>query len=179
RHRSAPGSGLWAGGQEIAVDGAGYDVVEFLLSANPGEPLAPLSAVASGGELSRVMLALKVVLHRESEPRALVFDEVDAGIGGAVAEAVGRRLHSLSRHHQVICVTHLPQIASYADRHVRVGKRPARGRTEVEVDVLDDQGKVRELARMLAGEKVTPAALRHAAEMRARGHKPSGPEAGG
>jgi DNA repair protein RecN (Recombination protein N) len=179
RHRSAPGSGLWAGGQEIAVDGAGYDVVEFLLSANPGEPLAPLSAVASGGELSRVMLALEVVLHRESEPRALVFDEVDAGIGGAVAEAVGRRLHSLSRHHQVICVTHLPQIASYADRHVRVGKRPARGRTEVEVDVLDDQGKVRELARMLAGEKVTPAALRHAAEMRARGHKPSGPEAGG
>ena len=179
RHRSAPGSGLWAGDQEIAVDGAGYDVVEFLLSANPGEPLAPLAAVASGGELSRFMLALEVVLRRESEPRVLVFDEVDAGIGGAVAEAVGRRLHSPSRHHQVICVTHLPQIASYADRHVRVGKRPARGRTEVEVDVLDDQGKVRELARMLAGEKVTPAALRHAAEMRARGHKPSGPEAGG
>jgi len=179
RPRPAPGSGLWSGGEEVAVDGTGYDVVEFLLSANPGEPPAPLSAVASGGELSRVMLALEVVLRRESEPRALVFDEVDAGIGGAVAEAVGRRLHSLSRHHQVICVTHLPQIASYADRHVRVGKRQAAGRTEVEVDVLDDQGRVRELARMLAGEKVTPAALRHAAEMRARGHKPSGPEAGG
>lgn len=178
-HRSAPGSGLRAGGEEVAVDGAGYDVVEFLLSANPGEPLAPLASVASGGELSRLMLALEVVLRRESEPRVLVFDEVDAGIGGAVAEAVGRRLHALSRHHQVICVTHLPQIASYADRHVRVGKRQAHGRTEVEVDVLDDQGKVRELARMLAGEKVTPAALRHAAEMRARGHKPAGPEAGG
>ncbi|MBI1951779.1 MAG: DNA repair protein RecN [Acidobacteria bacterium] len=177
--RLAPGSGLWSGGEEVAVDGTGCDVVEFLLSANPGEPPAPLSAVASGGELSRVMLALEVVLRRESEPRALVFDEVDAGIGGAVAEAVGKRLHSLSRHHQVICVTHLPQIASHADRHVRVGKRRARGRTEVEVDVLDDQGRVRELARMLAGEKVTPAALRHAAEMRARGHKPAGPEAGG
>ncbi len=179
RPRLAPGSGLWSGGEEIAVDGTGYDVVEFLLSANPGEPPAPLSAVASGGELSRVMLALEVVLRRESEPRALVFDEVDAGIGGAVAEAVGKRLHSLSRHHQVICVTHLPQIASHADRHVRVGKRQAGGRTEVEVDVLDDQGRVRELARMLAGEKVTPAALRHAAELRARGHKPAGPEAGG
>ena len=177
RRRVQAGSGLRAGDEEVAVDGTGYDVVEFLLSANPGEPPGPLSEVASGGELSRVMLAFEVVLRRQAEPRSLVFDEVDAGIGGAVAEAVGRRLKSLSRQHQVICVTHLPQIASYADRHVRVGKRQARGRTEVEVDVLDDQGKVEELARMLAGETVTPAALRHAAEMRARGHKPVGPEA--
>jgi DNA repair protein RecN (Recombination protein N) len=177
RRRVQAGSGLRVGDEEVAVDGTGYDVVEFLLSANPGEPPGPLSEVASGGELSRVMLAFEVVLRRQAEPRSLVFDEVDAGIGGAVAEAVGRRLKSLSRHHQVICVTHLPQIASYADRHVRVGKRQARGRTEVEVDVLDDQGKVEELARMLAGETVTPAALRHAAEMRARGHKPAGPEA--
>ena len=177
RRRVAAGSGLRAGDDDVAVDGTGYDVVEFLLAANPGEPPGPLSEVASGGELSRVMLAFEVVLRREAEPRSLVFDEVDAGIGGAVAEAVGRRLKALSRQHQVICVTHLPQIASYADRHVRVGKRQARGRTEVEVDVLDDDGKVEELARMLAGETVTPAALRHAAEMRARGHKPSGPEA--
>ncbi|HEV8702503.1 MAG TPA: DNA repair protein RecN [Candidatus Polarisedimenticolia bacterium] len=177
--RLAPGSRRPEGDEQVAVDATGYDVVEFRLSANPGEPPGPLSEVASGGELSRVMLALEVVLRREAEPRSLVFDEVDAGIGGAVAEAVGRRLKSLSRQHQVICVTHLPQIASYADRHVKVGKRQARGRTEVEVDVLDDQGRVEELARMLAGEKVTPAALRHAAEMRARGHKPAGPEAGG
>jgi DNA repair protein RecN (Recombination protein N) len=177
RRRVAAGSGLRAGDDEVAVDGTGYDVVEFLLAANPGEPPGPLSEVASGGELSRVMLAFEVVLRREAEPRSLVFDEVDAGIGGAVAEAVGRRLKALSRQHQVICVTHLPQIASYADRHVRVGKRQARGRTEVEVDVLDDDGKVEELARMLAGETVTPAALRHAAEMRARGHKPAVPEA--
>jgi len=177
--RPAPGTGLWVEGEEVAVDGAGYDVVEFLLAANPGEPLAPLASVASGGELSRVMLALEGALRRDAEPRVLVFDEVDAGIGGAVAEVVGRKLRALARRHQVICVTHLPQIASHADRHVLVSKRAAGGRTEVAVETLDDQGKVRELARMLAGEKVTPAALRHAAELRARGRQPVGPEAGG
>ena len=179
RHRPAPGSGLWVEGEEVAVDAAGYDVVEFLLAANPGEPLAPLASVASGGELSRVMLALEGALRREAEPRVLVFDEVDAGIGGAVAEVVGRKLRALARRHQVICVTHLPQIASHADRHVLVGKRAAAGRTEVTVESLDDRGKVQELARMLAGEKVTPAALRHAAELRARGRQTLGPEAGG
>jgi len=179
RQRPSPGSGLWVEGEEVAVDGTGYDVVEFLLAANPGEPLAPLASVASGGELSRVMLALEGALRREAEPRVLVFDEVDAGIGGAVAEAVGRKLRALARRHQVICVTHLPQIASHADRHILVSKRAAGGRTEVTVETLDDQGKVRELARMLAGEKVTPAALRHAAELRARGRQPVGPEAGG
>ena len=178
RTRPSPGSGLWVEGEEVAVDAAGYDVVEFLLSANPGEPLAPLASVASGGELSRVMLALEVVLRREAEPRVLVFDEVDSGIGGAVAEAVGRKLSELARSHQVICVTHLPQIAAHADRHVLVRKRRARGRAEVDVETLDDRGKVQEIARMLAGEKVTPAALRHAAEMRARGRAPAGPEAG-
>jgi DNA repair protein RecN (Recombination protein N) len=169
RLRSTPGSGLWVEGEEVAVDAAGYDVVEFLLSANQGEALAPLASVASGGELSRVMLALEVVLRREAEPRTLVFDEVDAGIGGAVAEAVGRRLRSLAKSHQVICVTHLPQIASQADRHVCVSKRPVGGRTEVVLEVLDGEGQVRELARMLAGATVTAAALRHAAELRARG----------
>ena len=178
RNRPSPGSGLWVDGEEVVVDAAGYDVVEFLLSANPGEPLAPLASVASGGELSRVMLALEVVLRKEAEPRSLVFDEVDAGIGGAVAEAVGRKLSALARHHQVVCVTHLPQIASHADRHIVVRKRADRGRTEVEVAPLDDRGKVEELARMLAGEKVTATALRHAAEMRARGRPPAGPEAG-
>jgi len=179
RHRPAPGSGLWVEGEEITVDATGYDVVEFLLAANPGEPLAPLASVASGGELSRVMLALEGALRRDGEPRVLVFDEVDAGIGGAVAETVGRKLRALARRHQVICVTHLPQIASHADRHVLVSKRAAAGRTEVAVEILDDQGKVRELARMLAGEKVTPAALRHAAELRSRGRQRVGPEAEG
>ncbi len=179
RHRPAQGSGLWVEGEEVAVDVTGYDVVEFLLAANPGEPLAPLASVASGGELSRVMLALEGALRREGEPRVLVFDEVDAGIGGAVAETVGRKLRALARRHQVICVTHLPQIAAHADRHVLVSKRAAARRTEVAVETLDDQGKVRELARMLAGEKVTAAALRHAAELRSRGRQRVGPEVEG
>lgn len=169
RLRGASGSGLWVEGEEVAVDAGGYDVVEFLLSANQGEALAPLVSVASGGELSRLMLALEVALRRDAEARTLVFDEVDAGIGGAVAEAVGRRLRALAASHQVICVTHLPQIASQADRHLRVSKRPVGGRTEVVLEVLDGEGQVRELARMLAGTTVTAAALRHAAELRARG----------
>ena len=165
RLRPAPGSGLWIEGEEVAVDGAGCDVVEFLLAAHRGEAMRPLASVASGGELSRLMLALEVVLLGHASPRTLVFDEVDAGIGGAVAEAVGRRLKALAREHQVICVTHLAPIATRADRHVRVAKRVARGRTEVDLETLDADGRVREVARMLAGETVTPSALRHAAEM--------------
>jgi DNA repair protein RecN (Recombination protein N) len=165
RSEPAPASGIWVEGEEVAVDAAGYDVVEFYLSANQGEALRPLAAVASGGELSRIMLALEVVLRIRSEARSLVFDEVDAGIGGAVAEAVGRKLKALAAAHQVICVTHLPQIASHADRHVVVSKRAARGRTEVDLETLDGAGQIRELARMLAGERVTSAALRHAAEL--------------
>jgi DNA repair protein RecN (Recombination protein N) len=169
RLRTCAGGGMWVDGEEVAVDATGYDVLEFLLTANQGEAMRPLAAVASGGELSRVMLALEVILRRDGPPRTLVFDEVDAGIGGAVAEAVGRRLAALARRHQVICVTHLPQIAACADHHVRVAKRPVRGRTELSVEVLDGEGQVRELARMLAGATITPAALRHAAELRARG----------
>ncbi len=165
RARAAPGSGLWVEGEEVAVDGAGYDVVEFFLSANVGEAMRPLASVASGGELSRMMLALEVVLRRKAEARTLVFDEVDAGIGGAVAEAVGRQLREIARTHQVLCVTHLPQIASQADHHVAVAKRATRGRTEVTLESLDGAGRVRELARMLAGERVTNTALRHAADM--------------
>jgi DNA repair protein RecN (Recombination protein N) len=165
RLRPSPGSGLWIEGEEVAVDGAGCDVVEFLLSANRGEAMRPLASVASGGELSRLMLALEVVLLGRASPRTLIFDEVDAGIGGAVAEAVGRRLKTLARGHQVICVTHLAPIATLADRHVRVAKRVTRGRTEVDLETLDGAGRVREVARMLAGETVTPSALKHAAEM--------------
>ncbi|MCZ6695019.1 MAG: DNA repair protein RecN, partial [Acidobacteria bacterium] len=102
---------------------------------------------------------------RQGGKRTLVFDEVDAGIGGAVAEAVGRQLRRLARTHQVLCVTHLPQIASQAEHHVAVTKRASRGRTEVAVETLDEAGRVRELARMLAGERVTSTALRHAEEL--------------
>ena len=169
RLRPSPGSGVWIDGEEVAVDATGCDVVEFLLTANRGEALRPLVAVASGGELSRVMLAIEVVLLGSAAPRALIFDEVDAGIGGAVAEVVGRKLKSLAAGHQVICVTHLAPIASQADRHVRVAKRVVRGRTEVDLEVLDGSGRVRELARMMAGETITPSALKHAAEMLTRG----------
>ncbi len=169
RVQPSAGSGVWVEGEEVAVDAAGYDVVEFFLAANRGEALRPLAAVASGGELSRIMLALEVVLRRGGGSRTLVFDEVDAGIGGAVADAVGRRLKALAGAHQVICVTHLPQVASQADRHVLVSKRAARGRTEVDLQTLDAAGRVRELARMIAGERVTPAALRHATELLQRG----------
>ncbi len=169
RLASGPGSGIRVEGEEVIVDATGCDVVEFMLSANRGEALRPLASVASGGELSRVMLALNLVFRRDAEPRTMIFDEVDAGIGGAVAESVGRRLRDLSRRHQVLCVTHLPQIASCADHHAVVSKRAAGSRTEVVLSHLDEAGRVQELARMLAGERVTPTALRHAAELRARG----------
>ena len=165
RPRPGPGSGLWVEGEEVAVDALGYDVVEFLLSANRGEALRPLHAVASGGELSRIMLALEVVRLRHGTPRTLVFDEVDAGVGGAVAEVLGRKLRALAATHQVLCVTHLAPIASQADRHARVAKRTVKGRTEAWVEPLDARARVQELARMLAGESITPSALKHAADM--------------
>jgi len=172
RPRPGPGSGIWIEGEEVAVDGSGCDVVEFLLSANRGEAMRPLAAVASGGELSRLMLALEIVLLGGEGKRSLVFDEVDAGIGGSAAEMLGRKLKTLATRHQVVCVTHLAPIASQADRHVRVAKRALRGRTEVAIEAVDGDDRVRELARMLAGETVTPQALRHAAEMLARAASP-------
>ena len=143
----------------------GLDRVEFLFSANAGEPLAPLRKVASGGELSRVLLALKGALAGDDRVATYVFDEVDAGVGGAVAEAIGRRLQRASAHHQVLCVTHLPQIAAFADTHFRVGKRERKGRTITEVERLDDDARIEELARMLGGARVTQSARDHAAAL--------------
>ena len=143
----------------------GLETAEFLLSPNPGEELRPLARIASGGELSRILLALKSVASLDARGKTLVFDEVDAGIGGRVAEVVGRKLRDMARHHQVLCVTHLPQIASMADRHLVVRKQVERGRTTTEVGVLDASERVEEVARMLGGETVTDAARRHAREM--------------
>ncbi len=143
----------------------GFERGEFLLSPNPGEELRPLAKSASGGELSRILLALESVGSRGGESRTLVFDEVDSGIGGRVAEVVGRRLRTLASRHQVLCVTHLPQIAALADAHFVVRKRVERGRTLTEVEQLDDLARVEELARMLAGETVTESARKHAREM--------------
>ncbi len=143
----------------------GYDQVQFLFTANPGEPLAPLSRVASGGELSRVLLAIKNALAVEDRVATYVFDEVDAGVGGAVAVAIGRRLRAASANHQVLCVTHLPQIAAFADAHYRVDKRTLKGRTITRVARLSDDERVEELARMLGGEAVGDSAREHARQL--------------
>ena len=160
-----PGSPVCHGGVGVSCGPAGWDRVQFLLAANPGEPPRPLSRVGSGGEISRIMLAIHLVLQRGREGTSRVFDEVDAGIGGSVARAVGRKLQELGRGGQVLCVTHLPQIASLAEHHFRVVKHSRAGRTEVRVERLDREGSVREVARMLGGEKVSDLSLRHAAEM--------------
>ena len=143
----------------------GVDRVEFLISPNIGEEVKPLAKIASGGELSRIMLAMKRILAKIGGRQVLVFDEVDAGIGGAMAEVVGRKLRELSRHHQVICVTHLPQIACFADQHHSVRKEVKLGRTITLVDRLDKESIVDEIARMLGGLKVTEKTKAHAKEM--------------
>jgi DNA repair protein RecN (Recombination protein N) len=140
----------------------GLEDVRFLFSANPGEPLKPLAKIASGGELSRAMLALLTAVRGVSGPATLVFDEVDAGIGGRPAECVGRSLRELAASRQVLCITHLPQIAVFAHHHLRVSKRRSGGRTTVGVESLDGAPRVEELARMLAGEEVTETARKHA-----------------
>jgi DNA repair protein RecN (Recombination protein N) len=143
----------------------GVDRVEFLISPNIGEEVKPLAKIASGGELSRMMLAMKRILAKVGGRQVLIFDEVDSGIGGAMAEVVGKKLRELSRHHQVICVTHLPQIASFADQHHSVRKEVKAGRTVTVVDRLDQGAIVDEIARMLGGVKVTEKTKAHAQEM--------------
>jgi len=145
----------------------GADAVEFLIAPNLGEELKPLDRIASGGELSRVALALKTCAapRDASFSPTLVFDEVDSGVGGAAAESVGRRLKKLSRAAQVICVTHLPQIAGFADHHYFVEKRSIRGRTVAAIQELPPHSRTREIGRMLSGERLTPEALRHAEKL--------------
>lgn len=154
---------FFVGGRRLTEQGV--DQVEFYFCPNPGEPLKPLAKIASGGELSRVMLAVKsLVLAKEDIP-TLLFDEVDAGIGGSVAEIVGKRLKKVAGTHQVICVTHLPQIAALADSHYVVRKGTAKGRTFTEVQKVNDKERIAEVARMLGGVKITEKTLRHAEEM--------------
>jgi DNA repair protein RecN (Recombination protein N) len=188
----------------------GFDQVQYLISANPGEPLGPVEEIASGGELSRVMLALKTVVEagqtkrggrNGSRPtlsptdgekagapeskafqpsgapslspglgdrmgsRTLVFDEIDSGIGGRAAEAVGKKLKQLALTKQVLCITHLPQIASFADRHYLIEKRETAGRTKTSVRPLDAEERTREIARMISGAKLTDTSLKHAEQM--------------
>jgi DNA repair protein RecN (Recombination protein N) len=163
------------GGQERASwTDHGCDEVAYLIATNAGEPLKPLDEIASGGEMSRVMLALKVTVEdavlaasrggkrKAALPRTLVFDEIDIGIGGRAAEAVGQRLKALSRTQQVLCITHLPQIAAFADQHFLIEKSEARGRTHTEIRRMEEAERVREIARMLSGATLTDTSLRHA-----------------
>jgi DNA repair protein RecN (Recombination protein N) len=153
----------------------GSDAVEFLVSANVGEEARPLEKVASGGELSRIALALKTCIAPSAAPgvtRTIVFDEVDAGVGGAAGEAIGRRLRAIAEANQVLCVTHLPQIAACAAHHYRVSKHETNGRTVATVEALDEAARVREIGRMLSGQTLTNEALRHAERLIAEAAAP-------
>ena len=143
----------------------GLDEVEFLISPNPGEELRPLRKVASGGELSRIMLALKTVGKEKDRFKTLIFDEIDSGIGGKTAECIASKLRDLARHHQVICITHLPQIASFAPHHYRIEKSVARDRTFTTVKELDFEERVAEISRLLSGSRMTATSLQNAREM--------------
>lgn len=144
----------------------GYDEVEFMISTNPGESLKPLTQVASGGELSRIMLALKSVLAKRDAIGTLIFDEIDTGISGKTAQRVADRMSQIAHNSQVICITHLPQIASHASSHFLIEKAVEDGHTSTSVSKLDYDGSVKELARMLSGEEITEAVLNNAAEMK-------------
>ncbi len=164
RRESSP---LSVGGAPVEFGAAGFDRVSFQLAANPGEESRPLARSASGGELSRIYLALQLAVRADGPGGAatMVFDEADAGLGGEAAHALGRKLARLARGGQLLAVTHLPQVASHADRHFLVVKRVSRGRTRTTVERLDDVGRVQEIARMLAGDEPSEVALSHAREM--------------
>ena len=150
---------------ESAARSWGLDEIDFLISANPGQPTQPLARIASGGELSRMSLAIQVIASDGSAIPTMVFDEIDSGVGGGVAEMVGRRLQELGASRQVLCVTHLPQVASLADRHFRISKVSDGKSTRTRLHVLDKDERVEELARMLGGVEITRKTLEHAAEM--------------
>src|SRR5207245_226866 len=139
----------------------GFDQAEYMISTNPGEPLHPLDQIASGGELSRVMLALKASVEAGSRKKAigaqrtLVFDEIDTGIGGRAAEAVGKKLKSLARENQVLCVTHLPQIATFGDQHYVIEKRDSGGRVRTSIRAVTGDERTEAVARMVSGAKLT------------------------
>jgi DNA repair protein RecN (Recombination protein N) len=143
----------------------GLDRATFLIAPNIGETLKPLASIASGGELSRVVLAMKAILAETDSVETVVFDEVDAGIGGSVAEVVGKKLSSLADHHQVICITHLPQIAKFANQHFCISKSVSNGRTSTSINPLNEKDRLKEIARMLGGVEITQATLDHAREM--------------
>ena len=147
------------------IRGDGYDNVELMISPNIGEELRPLSKIASGGELSRIMLALKTILARNASVETIIFDEVDSGIGGATAEVVGEKLHSLAQYHQILCITHLPQIASKGNTHYLVKKQVIDRRTQTVISKLNAEERLMEIARLLGGRTISKKTVAHAKEM--------------
>ncbi|MBS9398638.1 DNA repair protein RecN [Pediococcus acidilactici] len=143
----------------------GLDDVEFLIQPNPGEDLKPLAKIASGGELSRIMLALKTIFARNEGVTSIIFDEVDTGVSGRVAQAIADKIHEISNHSQVLCISHLPQVAARADYQLHVAKKVVKGRTMTNLTALDDEGRVNEIAKMLAGVDLTELSLEHAREL--------------
>jgi DNA repair protein RecN (Recombination protein N) len=152
-------------GSEVQWSERGMESAEFYISPNPGEDLRPLARIASGGELSRIMLALKTLASTDAPGKTLIFDEVDAGIGGAVADVVGARLQRLGSTFQVLCITHLPQIAAYGATHYRIEKNVRGSRTVTDVARVDGVQREGELARMIGGSAISPAVVASAKEM--------------
>ena len=148
-----------------AVTSKGADKIEFLLSPNPGEPLRPLAKIASGGEMSRIMLAMKSVLAKSGTIPTMIFDEIDVGVGGRTAQTIGDKLEALAKDAQILCITHLPQIASRVATHFFIEKHVSDGRTSVSVEPLDSEGRIDEIARMLGGSRRSEAVVQHAREM--------------
>ena len=144
----------------------GYDDVEFLISTNPGEPLKPLDKIASGGEMSRIMLALKTIMADRDDIEALIFDEIDSGISGRTAQMVSEKMNVLGKNHQIICITHLPQIAAMADKHFLIEKNVENGKTVSNISELNEEESVKELARMLGGVEITDTVVSNAREMK-------------
>ena len=151
--------------EEVPLNTRGIDKLEFLISTNPGEEPKPVSKIASGGELSRMMLAIKTVLSKADFVETLIFDEIDTGISGSAAGRVGKKLKQLSADCQVLCVTHQAQIAAFADNHLFISKSVHDDRTFTKVDMLDENGRIRELARIVGGEEITESGMNHAREL--------------
>jgi DNA repair protein RecN (Recombination protein N) len=144
---------------------SGLETVEFMIAPNPGQPARPLRRIASGGELSRVMLALKSILAQADRVSVLVFDEIDANVGGRMGTVIGEKLRDLAKIHQVLCITHLPQIASFADRHLTIRKTTNKNETTTTVAVMEGDARVQELAEMTTGKDVSATSLAQAREL--------------
>ncbi len=149
----------------------GWDLIEFVFSPNVGEDLKPLKDIASGGEMSRTMLALKTTLGKADSIPTMIYDEIDAGVSGPMGQVIGQKLSDLSNAHQILCITHLAQISSFADRHFYIDKYTKSGRTYTVVDPLDNGRRVDEISRMLSGEKITQVTRQHAKELLSQANK--------